>query len=373
MMTQLFVLTLCTALTCAPYAQAAAGSWNQIIKAPESIRASFPHFPPLYSRHNHDALQLLSLDEEITQEKAQACFDHYAYELRLRDRTPSELDTMLIKAADVCPNHIWPIRRTEIIALIIAGARPHNPGDHHSFNKEQSFWRAVIHNDYTMAQFLLSFGADPNGTNCVEDPLLFSCKTVPMLQLLLHHSADIHAKNDDGKTILHHIMRSDEKDKVELAEFLLQQKISVDPLDDDEHTPLMILTKAEFYYKHAETPPARLLIDHGASRHYRRTDEWDKIHQTAGEMAHHAARYSHILTKKEKERSKVLANFIDRYAPTLYETIMRSLILTLRDGSPEAIDQAQKYINLFLSYGTKSVFNKPLFDQCYDELMPQKN
>ena len=121
-----------------------------------------------------------------------------------------------------------------------------------------------------VAKILLERGADPDAKNGVlETPLQEASYygSVKGAQLMLEHGANIHARNQNGRTLLHQVFVRlyDSSSALDLfldtIRFLLKHGADIDALDNDHATPLHLASR------HGCAKGAQLLLELGANVH----------------------------------------------------------------------------------------------------------
>lgn len=122
-------------------------------------------------------------------------------------------------------------------------------------------YRAVICNQYKVAQLLLTKGADPNIKNRLGESPLHQAADSGLLdfaRLLLAYNADPNIQQADGETPLH---RAAEKGRYSVAELLLKARAKVDMRNISQgRTPLHLAV----VFNQVDT--ATILLTHGADR-----------------------------------------------------------------------------------------------------------
>lgn len=122
-------------------------------------------------------------------------------------------------------------------------------------------YRAVICNQYKVAQFLLTKGADPNLKNRLGESSLHQAADSGLLdfaRLLLAYDADPNIQQADGETPLH---RAAEKGRYRVAELLLKAHAKADMRNVSQgRTPLHLAVM----FNQVDT--AAMLLAHGADR-----------------------------------------------------------------------------------------------------------
>ena len=125
-------------------------------------------------------------------------------------------------------------------------------------------YRAVICNQYKVAQFLLTKGADPNLRNRLGESPLHQAADSGLLEfarLLLAYDADPNIQQSDGETPLH---RAAEKGRYKVAELLLKARAKADMRNISQgRTPLHLAVM----FNQVDT--AAMLLAHGADREAR--------------------------------------------------------------------------------------------------------
>jgi ankyrin repeat protein len=95
-----------------------------------------------------------------------------------------------------------------------------------------------------------------------------------VLQLLLDHNADVHVRDDNGNTALHHAAYHGH---LEVALILLEHNAEVNSQNDEGSTPLHRTSEVS---SKADLDVVRFLLDHGADVQMRNLSG-----QTASEVA----------------------------------------------------------------------------------------
>ena len=138
-------------------------------------------------------------------------------------------------------------------------------------------------------KFLLEYGAVPDAKDDLHDTPLHAASffgSAKGAQLLLEHSANVHARNKRGLTPLHRVLDGPSIDDYNTSDmfldtirYLLAHGADVDALDNDYATPLHLASRE------GSVKGARLLLEHGANVHLE-----DKMGRTPFQAAEEGGR-----------------------------------------------------------------------------------
>ncbi|CAJ1964765.1 unnamed protein product [Cylindrotheca closterium] len=123
-------------------------------------------------------------------------------------------------------------------------------------DEELTEW--IMMGDLSEVTKLLDDGVDPDQLEDEEtymSPLIFACEYqhVDIAKLLVHHGADVNARDCRGWTPLHYACY---RSNLPIAETLLDKGADVEATDRDGWTPLFLASRKEF---------VQLLLDNGAN------------------------------------------------------------------------------------------------------------
>lgn len=101
-------------------------------------------------------------------------------------------------------DYTYSVWRYQVAAGVYAGANPNLLPEH----EYPTLSKAVLHDDYALAQLLLEHNADPNIQNYYEDHPLFNAKNVAMARLLVARGASVQTRQSHvcRWNVLHNVM-----------------------------------------------------------------------------------------------------------------------------------------------------------------------
>ena len=146
---------------------------------------------------------------------------------------------------------------------------------------------ALAGEHFQTAKFLYDNGADPNSRGFDETTPLQSAAfygEFEMVQLLLKYKADVHARRDDGQTILHFALqgydgsgrRPDfDVSSSNVTRLLLKHGAGVNARMDDGSTPLHVAALL------GRVKAIHVLLEHGADVNARKNDNTTTLHEAA--------------------------------------------------------------------------------------------
>ncbi len=111
----------------------------------------------------------------------------------------------------------------------------------HSFQERKaSFFYDVEHGNTSSVKFALLLGMDVN-TRYLGETALMKASTVEIAELLIRKGADIHAKDEYGKSVLMHVSEK----KLDLVKYLISKKADVFYKTEKGNTVLMYATNPD--------------------------------------------------------------------------------------------------------------------------------
>lgn len=171
---------------------------------------------------------------------------------------------------------------------------------------------ALVEEHFDLTKFLLEHGADPNRSSGL--PLLFYCKNLETLKLMVKHKADIFVQVPDrNNTMLHECMKTIDKDG-KMTEFLIERGVPINVRNRFGANPLLYLACISDHHP-IETVRNKvsLLLEARAEKHERIMEgitEWYPRERLFEGMT-----ASEIFRKHAEEREEFneIADLIDNY------------------------------------------------------------
>ncbi len=205
----------------------------------------------------------------------------------------------------------------------------------------------------------------PNISSDAENTLLF-----PLLKLFIENSADVNAKNNDGKTPLHRaVSNSDANFRAQATQLLLENGANIHDIDYNGRTPLHYSVYYASIFKETEgtdLSTAKLLLENGADVNARDNKGKTPLHVA---VAHPSKKISEFLLKygadiniKDNDGNTPLQNaFVKLTAPWELQKILEMLLdqgAEVPNDLVEKIKEILPYVKIIKHPEKEDVFYK---------------
>ncbi len=151
-----------------------------------------------------------------------------------------EKDETLRRVMQDYRDYQWQCKRRFIAAAVGAGANPNLQECGDCGNRPLVY--AILQQDYPLAEFLLTCGADPNAKIDNNNSVFCYAKSKNLAELLLKHGANVNNKEFMQMTPLHMVMRHNDCE-VDLAQLYIDKEADVNAADERGFTPLHELAR----------------------------------------------------------------------------------------------------------------------------------